>query len=280
MSDTRGLLNAFISDTLIDHQDKVPWKADFRGSTLPACQRQLMLSDFYRDEICIPRDFSQSYNYEVSKSIKRLVQATWARQSLLWGDWQCTDRENCGAFYQNTVLDKGVCHRCHGQAEYVQKIIKDESVGFSGRCDGVVWCDALNGFVVAGLKARNHNVIKEYDGKQPYDSDIYQAAAYATLISRQYKINVVGRMILWIGKPKPRPYQFWYYDGRGSDMYEAQVNARKSSQQLVAAGQIFDVPCRCRDADDVGGCPFGSVCFSPKRDDLMRSKHQEWMNKK
>jgi hypothetical protein len=276
----REQLGSFIGNTLLDYQEDVPWKSEFRGSSLPACQRQLMLSQFYKDEISIPRTFVQSYHFEVGRSIHRLVQATWAKQSLLWGDWQCLDRENCGSFFQNTILEKGICHRCRGPAEYVEKIIRDDDAGFTGHCDGVVWCDPFAAFLVVELKSRNHNIIKDYEGKNPYESDIYQSSAYATLIHRQYKINIAGRLILWLGKPKPRPYLSWFYPGMGDELYDSQVQAWKRSRKMIEQGDIMNVPCACAALDDVGSCPFGAICFSPNRDKLILEKHNEWFRKK
>ena len=276
MTSNQQQLSEFICDNLLDVKEEVPWQADFRGSALPACQRQLMLSEFYRGEINTPRMFTQSYHFEVGRSIHRLVQNTWAKQSLLWGDWKCSDHENCGAFFQNTILEKGVCRRCGSAAEYVEKTIRDEESGFSGHCDGVVWCPSMKGYLVVELKSRNHNIIKDHEGKEPYESDIYQSSAYATLVFRQFKMPIIGRLVLWVGKPKPKPFLFWYYPGLGEDLFDAQVKERKDSLALVRDGNVKKVPGRCRFTADIGSCPFGGICFSHKRDELILEKYEEW----
>jgi hypothetical protein len=238
-----------------------------------------MFAQFYENEITTPQAFDQSYHFEVGRSIHRLVQSTWAKQSLLWGDWKCLDRENCGASFQSTVLEKGKCRRCGGETEYVEKLISDVGSGFSGHCDGLVWCGALNGFLVTELKSRNHNIIKDFTDKDPYESDFYQAAAYATLIYRQFQLPIVGRLILWVGKPRPKPFLFWYYPGLGEELFDSQVRERRISQRLLAEGRVLEVPGICTSLEDVGSCPFGCICFSPKKDNLILEKYIEWSSR-
>lgn len=264
------MLSKFINTTLLNYQEDVLWDGSFRGASLPACQRQLMLSDFYKNQITVPQSFEDQYQAEVGRSIHRLVQATWAKQSLLWGDWKCLDREHCGVFFQNTLLEKGKCIRCGHKAEYVEKIIKHEDSGFSGKCHGVVWCAELNGYLVLKLKSRNHNVIREFGGKLPYASDCYQAAAYATLLYRQYKLPIAGRLVLWIGKPKPSPFLSWFYPGLGEDLFDSEVEERVKSLKLIEQGKILEVPGKCLGISDNRSCVFHPICFSGRRDALIQ----------
>lgn len=271
-----SLIGEFIDDELLDSSEDIPWKSEFRGSSLPVCQRQLMLSRFYKDEIVIKKPFVQDYNFEVGRAVHRLVQSKFAKRSLLWGDWQCLARETCGAFFQDRILEKGLCIRCGHEAEYVEKTLKHQESEFSGHCDGAIWVKALRGFLALELKSRNHNIIKDRTGEPPYDSDYYQVSAYATLLKRNFHLDIVGRLILWVGKPKPKPRLFWFYPGCGEVLFDAQVREYNESKSLVAAGKVEMVPGVCETMSDIGSCPFGAICFSPQRDQLIREKYEDW----
>lgn len=267
-----------IVETLLDYKEEVSWRFEFRGSSLPSCPRALMFGLFHKptpDEF--PKkfeDFATRYNFKVGHAVHALVQQTWGAQGLLWGDWQCLDVANCGVTFQNTRLPKGRCLRCNEEALYVEKHLKDPATGFSGHCDGIVFSEELNGYFVLELKTRNHNVIQR--AKQPYESDLYQVSAYATLISQQFWVPIIGRLILWVGKPKPKPYKMWFYEGCGSQLFEEERAKKLHLDQCLKNKEPHNVHGVCEKISDGDGCPWQGICFSPKRDKIIKQQFEDY----
>lgn len=270
------VLQRFVNDSLIKYEEQQSWTPQFRGSSLPVCPRQLMLGKFHQG-MTRTSTFVEQYHMTIGTAIHSLIQATWCKQGVLWGDWQCKNRD-CGEFFENQYLSE--CPHCHGKVEYLEKVISDPEFGFSGHCDGVVRIDALDGHVIAEIKSRNFNIIKDHENSEPFESDKFQVSAYATLLSRSYpKIKIVGRMILWVGKPRPAPFGLWFYPGLGEDLYESQIELYAFAQRKLAQGKPLSVPGRCEAWEDVKHCPFGGICFSARRDDLINELYQESLQK-
>jgi len=272
------VLDRLVLDTLLDFKEEVSWRFEFRGSSLPSCPRALMFGLFHKptpEEF--PKkfeDFTTRYNFKVGHAIHALVQQTWASQGLLWGDWQCNDLANCGVTFQNTRLPKGRCLRCHEEATYVEKHLKDPLTGFSGHCDGVVFSEQLNGYFILELKTRNQNVIQR--ANQPYESDLYQVSAYATLISQQFWVPVVGRLILWIGKPRPKPYKMWFYEGTGSHLFDEERAKKVHLDECLKRARPEDVHGVCEHISDGDDCPWQGICFSPKREKIVKAQFEAY----
>ena len=274
------LIDKFISSTLIDYDINERWSYSFRGSSLPTCPRQLMLGQFYeKANLDKTISFSTRYAFHVGRAIHSLCQETWSRQGILWGSWQCSDTKNCGVKYSDTRLEYGRCIRCGQPAIYIEKHLTDGVTGFSGHCDGIVYVKELDGYVVFELKTRNSNIISK--AVQPYESDLYQVSMYATLLSRIYWLRIVGRCILWIGKPRPKPYKFWYYQGLGENLADEQFKIKLDLDQKIKDGRILEVDGMCQSQEQVSSrnCPFGGICLSPVRDRLIKGEYEDWLKK-
>ena len=270
-----NFIGDFISKSLIDYELIEKWNYKFCASNLPICPRQLMLGRFYektKHERLVP--FTQKYSFHVGQAIHSLVQDTWSRQSILWGDWKCLDKD-CGVKYSNTQLPEGKCIRCGHSARYIEKEVEDMATGFTGRCDAVVFCEELDGYLVYELKSRNINIINNVI--DPYLSDIYQVSHYATLLSRKYWLRIVGRVILWLGKPKPKPYKYWYYPGIGEELVDEQFKLKLDMDKKVSEGRVLEVTGRCNTFEDTNGCLFAGICLSPSRDRLVEEEYQGWL---
>ena len=275
--DLNNTIDAFINSTVLDYETTDTWNFTFRGSALPICPRQLLLSTFYRNKIERSVSFSTKYSYHVGSAIHSLVQETWARQGLLWGDWRCSDVKYCGVIFNNTRLDSGKCLRCGSPAIYIEKHLKYETVGFSGHCDGVVYCSSLDSYLVFELKSRNSNIISK--AQEPYESDLYQVSTYATLLARKYWLRIAGRVVLWIGKPRPKPYKFWYYPGIGEDLAEQQFKIKADLDQKIKEGKVTEITGCCETPNDAEerSCPFAGICLSPARDRLIEEEYKGWL---
>lgn len=274
------IIDNFISSSLIDYDISEDWSYSFRGSSLPTCPRQLMLGQFYKGtRLEKTVSFSTRYAFHVGRAVHALSQETWSRQGLLYGDWICSDTRHCGVKYTNTRLDRGRCIRCGQPANYIEKHLTDDVTGFSGHVDSVVYVPDLDGYVVFELKTRNSNIISKV--QTPYDSDLYQVSMYATLLVRTYWLRIVGRCILWIGKPRPKPYKFWYFPDVGSDLADQQFKLKLDLDQKIRDGHVTDVEGLCHLQDDVSSreCPFGGICLSPVRDRLIREEYLDWLKK-
>ena len=271
-------IDQFLQDTLLDFSTEMDWRFAFRGSSLPCCARQLFLGKLFAKTTNFTRSesFTTRYHFHVGRAIHALAQETWAAQGLLWGDWRCDDHEKCGIAFYNRRLEQGKCIRCGASATYVEKEIFDAETGFSGHCDGVLWCPALNGYVVVELKTRNHNIIKSVT--DPYVSDLYQVSAYATLIWRKYQLPILGRLVLWIGKPQPRPYKVWFYEGLGEAMAEEQLNVKRTLDAAMLSEDFSTLVPVCKNPKDVEkkGCPFGGICLSPVCGKLIKTAYKEF----
>jgi len=268
------ILDNFINSSLLDYEITEEWSYTFRGSALPICPRQLMLGRFYartKFEKTVP--FTDRYHYHIGRAIHSLAQETWARQGLLWGDWVCSD-SRCGVKYSKVRLEGGKCIRCGSPASYQERLVVDETTGFSGHCDAPVFVPALDSYIIFELKSRNSNIISK--ASEPYESDLYQVSAYATLLARQYWLRIAGRVVLWIGKPKPKPYKFWFYPGTGEDLYEQQAQLKRDLDSKINDGRVTEVSGRCETYDDADGCPFAGICLSPVRDRLLTEEYEEW----
>lgn len=270
------LIGDFISSSLIENEISEPWKYTFRGSALPICPRQLMLGRFYeKTKIEHQISFSTRYAFHIGRAIHALAQETWARQGLLWGDWVCGDHKHCGVKSSNVCLEGGKCVRCGSPSLYLEKLVVDEATGFSGHCDAPVYVPSLDSYVIFELKSRNSNIISKAD--EPYESDLYQVSAYATLLAKKYWLRIAGRVVLWIGKPRPKPYKFWFYPGLGEDLVEQQFKLKLDLDQKIKEGKVLDVAGRCVSPEDADGCPFAGICLSPVKDRLIETEYKEWL---
>lgn len=268
------VIDNFISSTLIDYEATERWSYTFRGSALPICPRQLMLGKFYnRTKFEKQVSFTERYHYHVGRAIHALCQETWAKQGLLWGKWECKDSK-CGVKFNKVRLEGGRCIRCGSPAEYLEPTVTDELTGFSGHCDSVVFVPALDSYIIFELKSRNSNIISK--ATEPYAGDLYQVSAYATLLARQFWLRIAGRVILWIGKPRPKPYKFWFYPGVGEDLFEQQSKLKLDLDQKIKEGRVTEVAGRCSTHEDADGCPFAGICLSPVRDRLIVAEYEEW----
>lgn len=264
---SRELIHNFLNESLFNVSESVPWNPSFYGSMLPICPRQLMLAELYKDKFKREQTFQERYDQEIGKAAHKLIQHTWTINGVLWGDWKCTDFDNCGVSYTDQILSK--CPRCGANLIYREKKIKDLESGFVGKCDGIVYCKELNGYLIAELKSRNTNIIKAREGQEPYPSDLYQVSAYATLISKKFWIPIVGRLVLWIGKPKYRPYQFWFYPGLGEELFKEQTRLKLDLDDKIKNNRQLEVKGRCSRIEDADGCYFAPICFSEHRDKII-----------
>lgn len=268
------LLDNFIASSLLDFEITEKWSYTFRGSALPACPRQLMLGQFYaKTKFEKQVSFTERYHYHVGRAIHALCQETWARQGFLWGNWVCSDHR-CGVKFNKVRLEGGRCIRCGSLAQYQEHLVTDEATGFSGHCDAPVFVPALDSYVIFELKSRNSNIISK--ATEPYESDLYQVSAYASLLARKYWLRIAGRVILWLGKPKPKPYKFWFYPGVGEDLYEQQAKLKLDLDQKIKEGRVLEVAGRCSTQEDADGCPFAGICLSPVRDRLIVADYEEY----
>jgi len=269
-------IHSFLTRTLFRDEIETEWTPRFRGSSLPVCPRQLMLGKFMDKPLKKKLPFVADYHMSVGHAIHDLVQKRWARQGILWGDWKCR-RLECGVFAKNKIMTR--CPVCNDYLLYQEKVVHDEESGFNGHCDGVVWVEELKGFVVCELKTRNSNIIKKFSNERPYESDRYQLAMYSYLIERDFWLPIAGRMIVWIGKPRPEPFLEWFYPGNGKKLYDEQVRLKMQGDKMLAEKKPLEVYGRCKEPEDVGSCPFGGICMSPKKDDLIMDMWQQWNNK-
>lgn len=252
-------IDTFISQTVIGHEQEDKWNYFF-GSGY-TCPRQTMYG-LQGEKAKITTSFYSRYRRSVNRAITKVVQQTWARQGLLWGDWKCRDSV-CGVSYPNCRLEGGICIRCGSPAYYVEKELSDPETGISGRCDAVVYVPAHDGYLIFKLKSRNTNIILAVD--EPYSSEIQQVSAMATLLARQKWIRVTGRVILWVGTPKPRPFKHWYYEGLGEDIIEAQIQIKNDISKKISEGKQSEIIGNCRGPRDAQGCPFIEKCFGEQK---------------
>lgn len=246
-------IESFISSSLLGNEIE----EDLNLGSSYTCQRQSMYESL-GIKTKISTSFYTRYRRSVSTAIRKVIYQTWARQGLLWGDWRCEDM-GCGVTYQNCRLEGGICIRCGSPAYYREKTLSDG--GFSGRCDAVVFAPSLDGYLIFKLKSRNTNIILKT--KKPYPSDLHQVSAMATLLTRQKWLRIVGRVVLWVGTPKPRPYKHWYYPGIGEDIFEEQLKLKRVVDKSIAEGK--DVQGICKAAIDAPpSCPFKDRCFGGK----------------
>jgi len=268
-------LNKFLHNTLFKFEEVSEWTPRFRGSSLPICPRQIMLGKFFDGELTKTRTFEDLYNYHVGQALHVLVQRAWTRQGLLWGDWRCLDSKHCGMVFNNTALQQ--CPRCRSELVYIKKNLVDKDTGYTGHCDGVVFCEELGGYLVYHLKSRNNNVIKKKRGHNPYPNDLHRVSASATIISRKHWVPIAGRLILWLGKPSAKPYLFWYYPGRGEELYTKQAETVSKMEIVLSDKGPLAVAHLCESVEDARTCPFGPICFSPNCDKLILEKYHEFI---
>lgn len=272
-------IHDFIESSLVEYESQEKWSYAFRGSALPICQRQLMLGKFYETtSFTKPVSFSTRYAFHIGRAIHALAQETWARQGLLWGDWKCSDHKHCGVKFNSVRLEGGRCVRCGSPALYIEKQVTDESTGFSGHCDAPVYVPRLDSYVIFELKSRNSNIISK--ATEPYESDLYQVSMYATLLEKLFWLRISGRVVLWIGKPRPKPYKFWFYPGTGEELAEQQFKLKLELDQKLKEGRVLEVAGRCSTPEDADGCPFAGICLSPVRDRLVKQEYDDWLKLK
>lgn len=268
-------LDDYINHEVLEYQDSFEWRAKYSGSNLPACPRQVMLCELEGGRT-VHKPFSMSYNVAVGQAIHTVLQNIWVKQEKLWGNFKCTNPD-CGMSFKNTRISK--CLRCHSEVTYEELYFDKNKYAISGYCDGVMWNEKLRGYVVVELKSRNHNIIQQYrdEDKEPYLSDLYQVSSYATLLAHEFHLPIVGRYILWIGKPRPKPFKSWFYEGLGEDLYEEQKNEKELMLKQLSEGKVENVKGLCKTVKDKPDCPYRHLCFSEDRDQQIRKKYQMYL---
>ena len=254
---------------LLDHEICHQWTPHMQ---MPICQRQLLLNQI-KPKMKKNISFTERYNTHVTRSIRSLVQEIWGEQGILWGDFKCQD-ENCGVKFYNTRL-AGSCLRCGGPIIYLEKLVTDTTSGFSDYCHAVVFSSELNGYLIFDINTRNFNIINKVEN--PYASVCLRTSILATLLSKQ--IRIVGRVVLWIGKPKPKPYKFWYYPGLGEDLAEQQFKIKVELDQKIKEGKVTEITGCCATPNDAEerSCPFAWICLSPVMDQLIVEEYKGWL---
>jgi len=247
-------VDSFITSSLMEYESEDAGRHFSFGSSFNPCPRQVMYGSVGNGAKA-KLTFYKRYRKSISGVIRKVVQRTWARQGLLWGDWRCADLK-CGVTYQNSRLEGGICIRCGSPAQYSEKIFDDP--GFRGRCDAIVFHPGMDGYLIFKLKSRNTNVILRVE--EPYPSDVCHASACATLLAREKWLRVIGRVVLWVGTPKPVPYKHWYYPGIGDEVYEDFLQRVQEVSGKMARGE--EIKGFCYTAEDVPyNCPYGKNCF-------------------
>lgn len=273
------IIDNFISNSLFNDGVKKTWSySDFRGSSLPLCQRQILLGLCHTQKTVKTIPFKDRYSYHVGRAIRSLIHEFWGNH--LWGDWRCSNTHDCGFRFNNTFLKDGKCRRCGNPAIYLEKILTDKETGFVGQCDAIVFCEEINGYLVFELNSKNRNIIS--NAQEPYSSEKLQVSVFATLLSRQYYLRILGRVVLWVGKPQPDPYRFWYYPGLGEGLVEQQFSLKKDLDQKLKKGQIHEIQGICKNPQDtkIKDCPFAGICLSPVRDRLIEEEYKGWLRGK
>jgi hypothetical protein len=134
----------------------------------------------------------------------------------------------------------------------------------------------MDAYLIFELKSRNSNIISA--ASEPYRSDLYQVSMYATLLHRTYWMRIAGRVILWIGKPKPKPFKFWFYPGIGEEMADEQFRAKKDLDLKMKEGRVLEVEGICNGVDNEDGCPYVGICSSPVLNRLIMTEYEEFLN--
>lgn len=254
-------LSNFILSTLHKHEE--PARAE--EHLLPFCPRKALIAKLYPSEKS--HSFQNRYNYAVSKALKNLVQRTWSQQGLLWGDWRCSDVENCGIILRGQILQR--CPRCHGELSYIKPEVTDPITGFKVKADGVVLCEEARGFVPYIISCRNAKIINQRKGMEPYESEQASLAFVAHGLSR--KVQIAGRLIVWLNKGNATPFLHWFYRDKGEDIYRVQVAAWQAYQEKegTCEGNLTKLPAVCADR-----CPHKDLCFS-KEQGAIEARYQE-----
>ena len=90
-------------------------------------------------------------------------------------------------------------------------------------------------------------------------------------------MNISGRAVLWLSKPKPFPYKLWYYPGVGTDIINEQLGLIEDADIKLRTGNVLDLLGKCEMPKDAGCCPFADICFSPNRDEHISSAFEEFI---
>jgi hypothetical protein len=255
---------------LLEHEIQQHWTPHMQ---IPICQCQLLLTQI-KPKNKKKISFTERYNTHVTRSIRSLVQEIWLEQGILWGDFQCKD-VNCGVKFYNTRLDSNNCLRCGSPVTYLEKLVTDTSSGFSANCHAVVYSSELDGYLLFDINTRNSNIITK--AVNPYSNVQLRNAALATILAKQ--VRIVGRVILWVGKPRPKPYKFWFYEGVGEDIAEEQFKIKADLDQKLKEGKVTEIKGCCETTNDAEerSCPFAGICLSPARDRLIEEEYKGWL---
>lgn len=269
------IVETFINDTLFDFKIELPRTFGFKGTNLPLCSRQLFLDHIFPKNHTFLVPFLVRYNYHIGKALLALAQEFWAKQSLLWGDWICSD-STCGVRFNNVRLEKGLCIRCGSPAEYIEKMLTDKETSYEGRVDAVVFCTELKGYLVFSLRGRNKNVIATTDA--PYPGDLYEISISAHILSQKFGLPIAGRVIFMLGKPKPRPFKFWFYESIGENLANQMLEVKRKLNTQIEKGDFLQIEGLCLMPSDAQkmNCPFETICFSLEREQLIQNKLKEY----
>lgn len=259
----------FIVDSL-NVEEQGFWHPQYKASFAPFCQRQLLLSKIVGG-IPRPIPFQQKYKDSVQQGILQTLHSTWTSSGVLWGDFRCSNTEACGIILRNQSVTK--CPRCSSKLIYMKKEVEEYETGLKAKCDAVLFVEDLGGYVACKIHTRNENTLLRYKSDSPYPSDIYTTAICATLLAP--KVKIIGRLVLWLNKAKPKPFLYWYYPDLGTSLLEEQVSLQKDLLQKIKDRTPELTVMRCKTEKDAGSCLYKGLCFRPNRDQTLISKFLE-----
>lgn len=178
---------------VVSHETAL-WKP--RASSLPICV-PLMLQEFLSGKK-FEKDFPFDFYTKTGTAIHDTLQGNFPKSShgdKVFGNWRCLNHNDakkpCGYSLEHTTINSLDCPKCKtGKLEYVELELfyrskKDKNAIISGHCD-LVSCfgkKKKKKYVVWEFKSTSDWNIKNPTRFLPYTKHIYQAWAYALMLS-------------------------------------------------------------------------------------------------
>jgi len=250
----------------------------FSGSSLPYCGIRDFLTVCKKGYKCLPEkenSFKRQLDMDIGTDIHELLQRALAEKGMLYGDWECTSQFGCSHITQNSY-GPVKCAKCGWFTKYAEFTVKYGK--FSGRVDALIPAEEgihNNRFRLVDFKIVDTKKLLNKSSDLEASHRL-QVLSYCYALKRPpYNMDIVSQHILYINRENiSQTVLIDIPQDEFADMeFERFIKQKDISDDAVRSGDFSKIKYLCSSREDSPFCPYGGICFSPAKEELLKA---EW----
>ena len=176
---------------------------ELHPSSFPFCGlRQFYFWSTMGAEIPKVRDeeTTMSYYTSVGTTVHLVLQDMLGRGKRMLGDWTCLNK---ACKHKVKLSSQHICPKCGSAMRYDELGVK-HGRHIVGHVDGVF--KYREGYILVDYKTTSAKKVAQHRQTRrlfPYEYNIRQIESYGTLVQKQYGINILGWMLVYVSRDNP-----------------------------------------------------------------------------